>query len=322
MKSTRKAQLHISETIAVLFIFFILIIFGIVFYYKYQQVALKEEHQKLLADRAIVTTLKVLYSPELKCTKQKAVPEEYCIDMMKLRQANDTFYKHTNDYYFDLFSYAKIKVVEIYPNPRNWTLYDKKLLNKSTDILMSNKKSQMEMIGLVIIVILLTLGMLFMARFALSEEKGKKIFTDTGLASSTLGALAQTTVNDPNCVKDYEGKSNPSLEKELLEDCANNYETRLDCNCEYSHYCCGNTHSCCFLNQTVTLFLNQTLGTWSKHYHFRSKLILSDAQEETLLDIKDKSSKGCSGLRDKISSKPFPLQTDLGLVMSELLLCD
>jgi uncharacterized membrane protein YqiK len=51
------------------------------------------------------------------------------------------------------------------------------------------KRAQMEMIGLVVIVILITLGMLFMARFALKDEPAKKIFVRKGLAYSTMGAL-------------------------------------------------------------------------------------------------------------------------------------
>lgn len=131
----KKGQIHISETIAVLFIFFILVVFGILFYYKYQQSAIMEERQQLLADRAIKTTLKVISLPELLCTKGNAEPLENCIDMMKLRELNETFYNHLTDYYFSVFSYAKIKVVQLYPLPgESWVLYDKKKpLNESQD---------------------------------------------------------------------------------------------------------------------------------------------------------------------------------------------
>lgn len=133
-KDNRKGQLHITETVAVLFIFFILIMFGIIFYYKYQQVSLKEKSEELLQSRAVDVTLKTLFLPELLCTRGEAEPEDNCIDMLKLAHANNTMARHLTDYYFNLFSYARIYVTEIYPqnNPPDeclpgscWILYDK-----------------------------------------------------------------------------------------------------------------------------------------------------------------------------------------------------
>ncbi len=45
---------------------------------------------------------------------------------------------------------------------------------------MKTRKGQTELIGLVVIVIMITLGMLFLAKFALQEEPAKKIFTRKG----------------------------------------------------------------------------------------------------------------------------------------------
>ncbi len=115
-----------TETIAVLFIFFVLIAFGLIFYYQYQKVSMKEKQAELFATRAMDTTLKTLFLPELACSKGEAEPEANCFDMMKLRHANQTIKAHLADYYFDLFSYAKIKVTQTYPVSDSWTLYDKK----------------------------------------------------------------------------------------------------------------------------------------------------------------------------------------------------
>ena len=114
-----------TETIAVLFIFAVLVVFGIVFYYKYQQVALNEEQQQLLAARAMDTTLKVLFLPELICSRADAEPEDNCADMLKLRSVNETFSAYLTQYYFELFSYAKISVMELYPERQEFVLYDK-----------------------------------------------------------------------------------------------------------------------------------------------------------------------------------------------------
>lgn len=121
----RKAQIRLTETIAILFIFFILIVFGIIFFYKYNQVAVKEKEGELLAARALDTTLRVLFLPELTCTEGGAEPEGHCFDLMKIRQANKTFKEQTSNYYIDIFSFAKISVHQIYPERGEYLLYDK-----------------------------------------------------------------------------------------------------------------------------------------------------------------------------------------------------
>lgn len=130
--TNRKAQMHITETIAVLFIFFVLVGLGMMFYYKYQQSAFKEEQQKINADKAIENTLRTLYMPELMCSKGEAEFEDNCFDLMKLRSVNETFSNHLTDYYFQMFSYGKIKVVELYPEPHEWVIYDKKRTNETS----------------------------------------------------------------------------------------------------------------------------------------------------------------------------------------------
>lgn len=134
MRFNRKGQMQMTETIAVLFIFFVLIIFGIIFYFRYQQGAVKDKQEELLAARAMDTTLKTLFLPELMCTKREAEPEDNCIDMLKLRQVNYTFKKYINDYYFGIFSYARVRVVDLV-DKQEWIIYDKektKVLDNGT----------------------------------------------------------------------------------------------------------------------------------------------------------------------------------------------
>ncbi len=121
----RKAQLQMTETIAVLVIFFILVVFGIVFYYRYQQIAMKERAEELVAAKAIDTAVKTLFLPELICTKGNAEPEDNCFDILKMRSANATFQRHGNNYYFDIFSYSRIAVMQVYPIEHEYVLYDK-----------------------------------------------------------------------------------------------------------------------------------------------------------------------------------------------------
>lgn len=187
------------------------------------------------------------------------------------------------------------------------------------------KKGQMEIMGLVIIVILITLGLLFMAQFALKEEPQKKIFLRKGLAYSTMSALMKTSIQceRPFGLVPYEQAL--TLGPDLLEDCVG---FRLS---GFSTYECLNQQgdkvdACAFLEETIKSLLNQTLGQWHKHYEFSSVLLIEngkkiipseDISEDTL---KDKDGQGCLGERD--TSGPFPLDTNAGLVESILYVCD
>jgi hypothetical protein len=121
----RKAQIRLTETIAVLFIFFVLIIFGIFFYSKYQTGAIKEKEQDLFERRVIETTTKALFLPELLCTNAEAEIEDFCFDLLKLEHVQGTL--ENRDYYFNIFSFATITVEEIYPldSERSWTIYQR-----------------------------------------------------------------------------------------------------------------------------------------------------------------------------------------------------
>jgi hypothetical protein len=115
VRKGRKGQIRMTETIAILFIFFVLVLFGIIFYYKFQQVLFQEKQEELLASRAMDTTLKVLFLPELLCTNGDTEPEDNCIDMAKLRHAETIFTENLNQYYFDIFSYASVTVHQTFP---------------------------------------------------------------------------------------------------------------------------------------------------------------------------------------------------------------
>ncbi len=179
------------------------------------------------------------------------------------------------------------------------------------------KKAQMEMVGLVVIVILLTLGMLFMAQFALKDNPQKKIFTRKGLAYSTVSGMMKTTIVD-SCLREFQGDSYPQIGKDMLEDCAINVGQL-----PYGHsvYRCRGQHSCVFLQQQITEMLNDTLGRWNKHYEFHSQLIERyDARPTELLNITAKG--GCPPIRDRDSSELFFINTEAGVVESVLYVCD
>ena len=114
-KLNKSAQIHLTETIAVIFIFFVLILFGAIFYFKFQTGVISDKRVELVNARVIDTATKTLFLPELTCTKGDSTVAN-CIDMMKARRAQSLFSENEEQHkYFELFSYANITLKQIYP---------------------------------------------------------------------------------------------------------------------------------------------------------------------------------------------------------------
>ncbi|MFH1405769.1 MAG: hypothetical protein ABIG52_00960 [Nanoarchaeota archaeon] len=180
------------------------------------------------------------------------------------------------------------------------------------------------MIGLVVIVILITLGMLFMAIFAFKSESKKKIFTRKGLTYSAMSAIMKTTVSsDANCAVEYFGKATPQIGAKIVDDCANYPDVE-----GYSLYRCKGPisgeqlHSCEFLREMTVYLLNETLGSWNKNYEFQSKLITFQGSEAKDLIEPIRVNGGCPKWKERDSSGAFPINTEAGLVENVLFLCD
>ena len=186
------------------------------------------------------------------------------------------------------------------------------------DIIVRGRKSgQMELIGLVIIVILITLGMLFMAKFSLSGPSEKKIFTRQGLAYSTISTLMKTTVNDPSCIPGLSARP-LQLNGDLLEDCATHFPPGPYSDSDFS---CNNKHSCNYLQQDlIPLLLDGTLGSWNKGYEFKVTLLRST--ESTPVPVLNfvSASGGCQ--KRERDASDSSINTDAGLVQSVLYICD
>jgi len=173
-----------------------------------------------------------------------------------------------------------------------------------------SRKAQMEIVGLVVIVILISLALLFMLQFGLKEEQGKSVFVRRGLATSTMAALMKITV--AGCTTD--STDLVSFEQDLLDDCAD-YGGFMESSIE-----CEGMHSCDFLNSTISMLLNETLGSLGKRYEFESGLL---AETEFLIHIASERG-GCRKGRSKSidTSVPFYLNSGAGLVSSTLKVCD
>lgn len=150
--------------------------------------------------------------------------------------------------------------------------------------MIQKKKGQMEILGLAIVVILLTLGVLFFIRFALSEKPSelKQSYEQTEMASNMINTMLRL---DTEC----RGKSMT----ELMQSCASTIEIN-----------CGNgVMACEYLDNVVDEIMANTLESWGLEYQF--SVWIEDG--EYLVD-KISSAEACQGEKE---SKSFfiPLQT-------------
>ncbi len=173
------------------------------------------------------------------------------------------------------------------------------------------KRGQMEMVGLVVIVILVTIAFLFLTQFALNDKSDHRAFDRKQLAVSTLTAAMRTTVLgcSPHETEPL------AVEQILLDDCAENRDPL-----ESVYHCKSadgtELHSCQFLQEVLfPELLKKSFDPFKQRYEFKSVLV--NDPENPLIT----SGSGCKG-RDTDTSGEFSLNTDHGLVSSVLLVCD
>lgn len=152
------------------------------------------------------------------------------------------------------------------------------------------RKGQLEIMGLVLVVVLVSLGMLFLLKFVVFKPVGEEraTFTRSQLATNTLDALIKT---ETEC----EGRTI----EELINDCIG-FQQYDDCN---------GLGSCNFLDEKISFIFEETLVKWQKHYNFQ----VSKSQV-TMITIDD--GWGCPGERDS-HYQPLP-----GAILIRLDVCD
>lgn len=116
---------------------------------------------------------------------------------------------------------------------------------------MKSKKSQMEIMGLALIIVLISLGFLFFVKFSIREADSpnvRKSVTESALASNLISTLLATTAQDCSLFEI----------KELIHDCASNHQV-----------VCENTQtSCQYLDSFFDQIFADTLVAWERSYEF------------------------------------------------------
>jgi len=129
----RKAQIQMLETMAVLLIFFILIVLGIVFYTNILKGNIGIQKEEVMQLNAIEISQRASSLPELQCSEENIVSEN-CIDLLKLQSASEII-PLNEVFYYDSLLFSKINITEVYPdNSRSWVLYNHTLEEFSNKI--------------------------------------------------------------------------------------------------------------------------------------------------------------------------------------------
>jgi hypothetical protein len=114
-----------------MFIFFILLVFGFVFYSKIEARNIGIQQTQAEDLKSIEVAQLFSFLPELQCTNDN-VPVSNCMDMMKLDALSRQISANADikNYYYDMFLRSRITVQELYPNRDNpqgdktWAVYD------------------------------------------------------------------------------------------------------------------------------------------------------------------------------------------------------
>ena len=119
-----KAQVKMGETIMVLFIFFILIVFGLIFYAKLSSISAQMQKQEGLALSAVEVEQRTRFMGEIQCTSGGTVIFD-CYDLGKL-EAFGNVYSQNIGFYNRMFSgVTNISITQVYPTKESLTIYSK-----------------------------------------------------------------------------------------------------------------------------------------------------------------------------------------------------
>jgi len=109
------------ETIAVLIIFFIILVFGISFFFNFQKESFKQASREFNEKRAVSLASSLITLPELSCSELGST--QLCIDELKLKASAEIINKNRKDY-SDLLGNSKISIKKLFPDEKSFDLYD------------------------------------------------------------------------------------------------------------------------------------------------------------------------------------------------------
>ncbi|MFH1064245.1 MAG: hypothetical protein V1729_04150 [Candidatus Woesearchaeota archaeon] len=122
--SGKHAQMKMGETIAIMFIFFLLLIAGAVFYMNLQRSSISQDISQAYELRAVEIAQTISFLPEVQCTESNVVKAS-CFDIYKMIGMSVVSQTTKgNTLYLREFGTTTIKLTKLYPGGGNWVLYD------------------------------------------------------------------------------------------------------------------------------------------------------------------------------------------------------
>lgn len=166
-----------------------------------------------------------------------------------------------------------------------------KTTNK-TRFKMPNRKSQMEILGLAIVVVLILVATIFVVRFLVikAPTNYRKGFISAELASNMLNTFLKTAAKDCSQL----------TMTELVQDCAQGRTI----------ICENGQESCAYVELTAKSIFGQTLDKWNTDYEF---LAYTDINSPLI-----KTGKRCPAEK---RSKLFPIPISAATVYAKLDIC-
>ncbi len=110
------------ETIAIMLIFFVIIVIGFTFYIKTSGYSQGQKIAKVQELESIRVSQAISFLPELQCSSKNIVKDN-CFDMHKLNAFINL--PNKNNVYYPFFYYSDITVSEIYPSNKEWSVYNR-----------------------------------------------------------------------------------------------------------------------------------------------------------------------------------------------------
>jgi len=167
------------------------------------------------------------------------------------------------------------------------------------------KKSQVEIIGLMIIVVMISIIMLFSLYYIMSPRKQYiSVYVSKDLSANMVGAILNT---HSQCTKDT------TLEKVLM-DCAR----YPDQGGSLRFVCDDGRKSCEFAHDTIDMILNDTIDVWKLPYEFKVEVPPYSIPE---LNFKSEGLEDVKVNRISPYVQPLRLDTTSGGQTMNIILC-
>ncbi len=133
--NSRNGQVKMFETIAVLIVFFFLLVASAAVYFSVQKWLVTQKVQEVTAEKNIQLTQNILSLPELDCSFA-AVQKENCFDLYKVHAFSILLLqeRYMIDY-FPVFGYSEVTLTNVYPNRQTLQVYSNKPTNVRTVLL-------------------------------------------------------------------------------------------------------------------------------------------------------------------------------------------